>query len=196
VCVYVGVCLSVCACVCVCVCLGSCVCIIYPFVVLASCFLAMRALQTWELPSTSNGILTSFFTSSALPAPTSTSIMTQGALGRSTRSASSADWYAERLTGFFVPPYNATYTFYIAGDDWMDLALSPSSNASDAVVIASSTTWNEFAFPYHRASSQISAPVSLLGGQRYYMRVRHTEGGGLDWLRVAVRISGAPSSGS
>ncbi len=107
-----------------------------------------------------------------------------------------ADWYAERLTGFFVPPYDATYTFYLAGDDWADVALSSSESTAGLATIATLPSWAPFGFPFYRHASQISSPIPLLGGRRYAFRVRHTEGTGADWVRVAVRITGAPSNGT
>ena len=159
-----------------------------------TCFLCVAA-QSWALQPNNNGQLASFFSPASLPAPSTSFIMTEGALGQATRGSSYMDWYAERLSGYFVPPYNATYTFYLAGDDWVDLALSQSESAAGLTVIASNPSWNDMAFPFYRSTSQISTPFPLIGGKRYFMRARHTEGNGVDWLRVAVRITDAPAAG-
>lgn len=51
--------------------------------------------------------------------PPITSIITEGAVGNASRTSGyNLYYYAERMTGFFVPPYNATYTFYLGGDDY------------------------------------------------------------------------------
>ena len=121
--------------------------------------------------------------------------MTWGAVGYSNRAQSFADSYVERLTGYFVPPYNATYTFYAAGDDWNDFSLSTNASASGLQVVSLVTGFSPFNYPWWGTASQISAARNLTGGQRYYFRMRHMEGGGLDWMRVAVRISNFPDSG-
>lgn len=43
---------------------------------------------------------------------------------------------------------------------------------------------------------QISAPVPLLAGVPYFMRVLHVQGSGADWFDAAVRISTADPIGS
>lgn len=152
--------------------------------------------QLWNMGA-SNSLMTTFFTTAAANAPPAQSgIITSGAVGVAGRtSISNLVWYAESLTGFIVPPYNATYTFYLGGDDWQELALSKDASPAGLAVIASMYSYNVFSNPYWLSSSQISSPRNLTGGKPYYFRVRHTQGNGLDWVRVAVRITGAPAAG-
>jgi hypothetical protein len=106
--------------------------------------------------------------------------------------------------GYFVPPITANYTFYFASDDYGDLYLSPSDNASAIVFVCGSFG---FRSTYYQAPEQISTPIWLLGlffrsvsllfahilalfaaGHRYFVRARHQEAYGGDFFTAAVRI--------
>ncbi len=155
----------------------------------------MSWLQFWRLASGDYNSQSSFFTKTVFPAPDASGIMTSGAVGKANRAVQVDDWYTERLTGFFVPPYNATYTFYLGGDDRSDLSLSTDANASNLAVIAGISSYNEWGFPFFRQAAQVAAPRNLTGGKPYYFRIRHAEGNGQDWVRGAVRITNAPAAG-
>lgn len=45
--------------------------------------------------------------------------------------------FSQKLTGFFIPPYTANYSFYIAGDDNCDLSLSTDEYEANSTVLAS-----------------------------------------------------------
>ena len=47
------------------------------------------------------------------------------------------DTFSQKLTGFFIPPYTANYSFYIAGDDNCDLSLSTDEYEANSTVLAS-----------------------------------------------------------
>lgn len=152
--------------------------------------------QFWRITNTGSYNDGAFFKAATLPTPLYQGPVTSGAVGNSGRQQRSDEMYMERLTGFFVPPYNATYTFYFASDDWGDFSLSTNSSPSGLRVVASIANWADYSSPYTRSpNTQITTPFALIGGAKYFMRMRHGEGGGEDWMRLAVRITGAPDSG-
>jgi endoglucanase len=104
--------------------------------------------------------------------------------------------YTERLEGLFIPPYNATYQFYIGGDDWCDLWLSNDSSPANAVRIAMPSGHNLFSTPFWQFPSQRSPELALVAGEPYYIRISHEEYTGFDWVRVALRIINPPPHGS
>ncbi len=95
-----------------------------------------------------------------------------------------ADNYGSRIRAFVVPPATGSYSFYLASDDESQLRFTTGTNYTSAAQIASVAgytardTWNAFA-------SQTSAAFTLTAGQRYYLEVRHKEGGGGDFIQVA-----------
>jgi hypothetical protein len=79
-----------------------------------------------------------------------------------------ADNYGERARGYVTPPQTGDYTFWISGDDYIDLLLSTDDTAANAVVIAQVPGWtgakngastpsrNPFRLPCKRARSTTS----------------------------------------
>jgi len=100
-----------------------------------------------------------------------------------------ADNYGQRIRGYFIAPATGTYVFNIASDDASQLFLSSTENASGKVQIASvsgavgSRSWTQ-------TTSQTSAGVSLVAGQRYYIEALHKEGTGSDHVAVGVTLPG------
>lgn len=94
-----------------------------------------------------------------------------------------ADDYGVRLRGYLCAPYTGEYTFYIAGDDQNQLWLSNNEDPSGLKKIAYVDTWtpyrNWFVF-----ESQISEPITLQGGNRYYLEVLLKEHKGGDHVSV------------
>jgi hypothetical protein len=106
--------------------------------------------------------------------------------------------YVERLTAFFVPPYNANYTFYITSDDASDLFLSTDFSEANARLVAQETSFNTLDNSFWRDPSiQRSAPIPLLAGRKYWFRIRHIQGIGPGFVRAAVRVAAAhvPAAG-
>lgn len=95
------------------------------------------------------------------------------------------DRYMARVSGFFRAPITADYRFYVRGDDFVDFKMALSSDAHNLTTINSVQYWtaNYFIYP-----EQISELVSLTAGEAYYYEARYSEGGGGDYLRVAVHI--------
>src|ERR1043166_5089718 len=97
------------------------------------------------------------------------------------------DGYGQQLRGFIVPPTNGFYTFWIASDDNSSLFLSAdetSTNRQLLCYVANSTNPREWT----REPNQISNPVLLEGGRRYYVEVLHKEAGGTDNLGVRWQL--------
>jgi len=90
-----------------------------------------------------------------------------------------ADSYGSRISGYLVPPTNGTYTFAIRSDDASQLFLSTDDQVTNKVLLtAEPGCCNNF-------DAHVSAPVSLLGGKKYYLEALMKEGAGGDYLYVA-----------
>lgn len=92
------------------------------------------------------------------------------------------DRYGSRLSGYIIAPRSGPYTFYLSSDDSAELRLSPTAAPAAAVAIASSTSGS---IGSYRNASQVSAPINLVAGQRYYIEVLHKEYWGNDHVQVA-----------
>ena len=95
-----------------------------------------------------------------------------------------ADDFGSRLHGWLLPETSGDYTFWIAADDGCELLLSTSDNPADAVSIAGHTSWTG-SRDWDSMESQKSEPVSLAGGEKYYISALYKEGGGGDNMSVA-----------
>lgn len=97
------------------------------------------------------------------------------------------DNYGTRIRGYVIAPATGDYTFWIASNDQSELWLSTDDQAGNKVKIASLTRatnsreWDKFA-------SQQSQPISLVGGQKYYIEALHKEGVGTDHLAVGWQL--------
>ncbi|MHC4207478.1 MAG: LamG-like jellyroll fold domain-containing protein, partial [Planctomycetota bacterium] len=104
-----------------------------------------------------------------------------------TRLEGPTNWannYGTRFHGFLTPPVTGSYTFWIASDDYSELWLSSDTNPANASRRAHVPGWTDprqwYDFP-----EQQSNPIFLTGGQTYYIKVLHKEGGGDDNIAVA-----------
>ena len=117
------------------------------------------------------------------------------------------DNYGGHMSAFFVPNVTGPYTFYIATDDPGRLFLSTDANPANKVEIAREPVWSgrrtwvgegggggRVGNPSASGGPQlnISGPITLTAGQRYYMESWFIEGGGGDNMAVAVQGPGAP----
>ena len=96
--------------------------------------------------------------------------------------SSLSDDTGARLRGYVTAPLAGDYTFYIAADDRGELWLSSDDNPGNKRLIAQCYYWvglREWEF----YQSQISAPIPLQAGQRYY-------------LEAFVKGDGSPNHGS
>ena len=99
-----------------------------------------------------------------------------------------ADNYGQRVEGFLHPSTSGSYTFWIAGDDSVELWLSTNDNPSNATRIAHHSGWTN-PREWAKYPSQKSAPINLTAGQKYHIRALMKEGGGGDSLAVSWRLN-------
>ncbi len=88
-----------------------------------------------------------------------------------------------RIRGYICPPISGNYSFYLAGDDGVELYLSTSDNPSLKVKIAGYTGWTGFR-EWNKYPTQKSSAINLTAGLRYYIEVLHKNGGGGDHVSV------------
>ena len=110
-------------------------------------------------------------------------------------SSVTANWaenYGQRIRGYITAPATGNYTFWISGDDSTELWLSTNDQAANRVLIAFNTSWTSVD-AWNQSTTQRSAAINLVSGQRYYVEVLHKEGNGGDNLSVGWR---KPSDGT
>jgi YVTN family beta-propeller protein len=102
-----------------------------------------------------------------------------------------SDNYGQRLRGWLHPQVTGQYRFWIAGDDECQLFLSPDSSAANRSIIArvSAGGWTD-PQQWTKFTTQTSALITLVAGQRYYIEALHKEGAGGDNLAVAWQVPG------
>jgi len=95
-----------------------------------------------------------------------------------------ADNYGARIRGYIHPTVSGSYTFWVAGDDNADLYLSTDDNPTHATRIAYVNGWTN-SREWGKYSTQQSATINLVAGQKYYIEVLHKEATGGDNVAVA-----------
>jgi hypothetical protein len=108
--------------------------------------------------------------------------------------------YGQRLSGYLIPPSDGSYTFYVCSDDASELWLSADSNPAHKTLIASEPTWNpsrEWVNALNQGArgnpaANVSGPIFLQGGSRYYIEVLHKQGTGGNDLAVAWQLPNQP----
>ena len=107
-----------------------------------------------------------------------------------------ADNFGSRVYGWLHPVTSGDYTFWIATDDSSDLLLSTDDDPANAVVICGVDGWAPArAFDGDQGAPgtrQMSEPIALVGGQKYYIEGIYKEGGGGDNLAVAWQGPDSP----
>ncbi|XP_072177767.1 fibrocystin-L-like [Diadema setosum] len=96
--------------------------------------------------------------------------------------------FASRLTGYFVPPHDGDYTFYVRGDDYVQFWLSNSSSPDDVKRLASIRSYKNNYFPSENHPNQMSETITLQGGDRYYLEAYHFDWAYSSNVEVAVGI--------
>jgi fibro-slime domain-containing protein len=93
------------------------------------------------------------------------------------------DEYGIKWTGYLIPPLSGSYTFYTRSDDASEFFLSTDKFASN---LSSDPICYEpgFSFKWPSSGKQVSDPIPLIGGNRYYFEYYHKEGGGGDFGQV------------
>jgi large repetitive protein len=94
------------------------------------------------------------------------------------------------VRGFVCPPVSGNYTFWIAGDDNVELYLSTSEDPAKKVRIAYVATYTNYR-EWNKFSTQKSAAISLVAGNRYYIEALHKEAYYSDHLSVGWQIPDA-----
>ncbi len=98
------------------------------------------------------------------------------------------DNYGAKVSGYIIPTVTGNYNFFIRSDDASALYIStddkPANLGTDPIAFESGCC-NAFKEP--GAGDQTSSPVALTGGKSYYVVALLKEGGGGDYLQVAMR---------
>ncbi|NJK93843.1 MAG: hypothetical protein HC905_01970, partial [Bacteroidales bacterium] len=103
----------------------------------------------------------------------------------------SGDNYGARVSGYLCAPENGGYTFWVAGDDNVELWLSTDDSPANKQRVAYHTGWTS-SREWNKYSSQKSAVINLSAGASYYIEALMKEGSGGDNLAVGWR---KPSDG-
>ena len=110
------------------------------------------------------------------------------------------DNYVTRISGWFIPPSNDNYTFFLACDDDSDLFLSTDETMANKRLIAQETVWSgmdqwltngaggsvwsqkrsDTWSPDGGVTKPYAGGIPLTGGQPYYIENVHHQGGGGD----------------
>jgi uncharacterized protein (DUF1800 family) len=114
-------------------------------------------------------------------------------LVRAESRVNGGDNYGLVIRGWLHPALSGVYRFNIASDDWGEAHLSPDDKPENKALLCLSPAavnyyeWRRF------PEYQISRPVNLVAGRRYYLELRLKESGWNDHLALAWLPPGAPS---
>lgn len=106
-----------------------------------------------------------------------------------------ADNYGIRVTGYFTPPTNGLYRFFIRSDDSSELHISTDSSVANIdpnATAAETGCCNGFQEPTDLNTGAVHTqttqdPIAMTAGQKYAFVAYMKEGGGGDFLQIAVR---------
>jgi hypothetical protein len=98
-----------------------------------------------------------------------------------------ADSYGSRIRGYICPPVTGYYTFWIASDDESQLWLSTNDDPANKVKLAYVTSYVN-PHDWDAQTTQKSAPVFLVAGQKYYIEALQKDGAGPDHLSVGWQL--------
>jgi hypothetical protein len=100
-----------------------------------------------------------------------------------------ADNFGSRIHGYLYVENSGDYTFWIASDDASELWLSTDDDPANAVLMCSVDGWTSNqdwdGTTGAPGPNQMSAPVTLEAGGKYYISALYKEGGGGDNCSVA-----------
>jgi hypothetical protein len=116
--------------------------------------------------------------------------------------------YAERVSGYFIPPVTTNYVFFICSDDDSDLFLSTDATAANKHLIAQETAWsNSREWTTSTGGSVVASKRSdqfagtawpggntiyLQAGATYYLEADHHQAGGGDDFAATFKYAAAP----
>jgi hypothetical protein len=113
--------------------------------------------------------------------------------------------YADRVSGYFIPPATGNYVFFLGSDDDSNLYLSTDDKPENKKLIAHEAGWSptgawvtvgggSASILEDKRSDSFSSiewpdgnTITLTAGKKYYIEADHHEGGGGDWLGVYVK---------
>jgi putative membrane-bound dehydrogenase-like protein len=93
------------------------------------------------------------------------------------------DRYLQRVSGLVTAPADGEYRFLIASDDHSVVLVSDGEDPSRAQPVASVQGYSGRG-DFSGQANQVSRPIRLEKGNRYWIEARHAEGGGDDHLTV------------
>ena len=103
------------------------------------------------------------------------------------------DNYGARVTGFIIPSETGLFNFFLRSDDASQLFLSPNETPPDpaagAPIAEETGCCDAFKEPGAGDETTVS-PISLVAGKKYAFVAFVKEGGGGDYLQVAMRKVG------
>ncbi len=99
------------------------------------------------------------------------------------------DSYGARLRGWITPVVTGEHRFELSGDNAVELWLSPSSSKFEKRLIAEVAAWTSRRSS-RTGTTQVSDPVHLEAGRRYYVELLHKEGYREDGISVSWQIPG------
>jgi chitodextrinase len=102
------------------------------------------------------------------------------------------DFYGARIIGYITAPQSGNYTFWIAGDDNVELWLSTNATSTNRQKIAYHNDWTN-SQEWNKVATQKSAAIALVAGTQYFVEAIVKENGGGDNLAVGWR---KPSDGT
>ena len=99
-----------------------------------------------------------------------------------------------RVSGYLLPPVTGDYVFYVASDDQGQLFLSPSEDPAEKRLIGQEDYWQSprawIAARRRVGTPNLSRPIRLEAGNRYYVEAVMKEGEVLDHFAVAWKMPG------
>ncbi|MGV3772445.1 MAG: lamin tail domain-containing protein [Verrucomicrobiales bacterium] len=98
-----------------------------------------------------------------------------------------SDFYGQRMRGYLLPPQTGFYTFWISSDDQSELYLSTDESPANKILIGSVLGWTS-PREWTAEPNQMSVPIRLDQGKRYYIEALMVEGGGGDHLAVRWQL--------
>ena len=93
------------------------------------------------------------------------------------------NYYGARLEAWLYVPLTGDYTFWLNSDNQGELWLSTDDDPSNVILIARESSRSDL--DYWGSGEEQSDPVSLLGGEKYYISALWKESGGSDHCQVA-----------
>ena len=110
------------------------------------------------------------------------------------RSDPDLDSLGHWIRGWIVPQVSGSYTFWVSGDDGVELWLSSDASPANAQLRAEVPGWSGFR-EWTKYPEQQSSAVMLQAGEYYYFEVFHREYSGGDHLSVGwTRPGDAPGT--